>query len=58
MLMTSNRKIMGNRVNSRGMNVLGPVMTGPIFLATVGLVVSWLSESDGRGRPAPAIVYR
>jgi NRAMP (natural resistance-associated macrophage protein)-like metal ion transporter len=41
MLMTNNRKIMGNRVNSRGINILGWGTTASILLATVGLVVSW-----------------
>ena len=42
MLMTNNPAIMGKRVNSRTMNVLGWVTTGTIFLATIGLVVTWL----------------
>jgi Mn2+/Fe2+ NRAMP family transporter len=41
MLMTNNPAIMGKRVNSRTMNVLGWVTTGTIFLATIGLVVTW-----------------
>ena len=41
MLMTNNRKIMGDRVNSRGMNILGWITTGAIFAATVGLVATW-----------------
>jgi NRAMP (natural resistance-associated macrophage protein)-like metal ion transporter len=41
MLMTNNRKIMGKRVNSRGMNILGWATTASIFMATAGLVVSW-----------------
>ncbi len=40
-LMTNNRAIMGGRVNSRGMNVLGWLTTGAISLATMGLVVTW-----------------
>ncbi|MBV9898801.1 MAG: Nramp family divalent metal transporter [Chloroflexi bacterium] len=42
MLMTNNRRIMGERVNGRAINVLGWVTTGAIFAATLGLVVSWL----------------
>jgi Mn2+/Fe2+ NRAMP family transporter len=41
MLMTNNRAIMGSRVNSRGMNLLGWTTTTAITLATVGLVISW-----------------
>lgn len=41
MLMTSNRKIMGDRTNSRGMNVLGWLTTAAIFVATIGLVATW-----------------
>jgi Mn2+/Fe2+ NRAMP family transporter len=41
MLMTNNRKIMGKRVNSRAMNVLGWITTAAIFAATIGLVATW-----------------
>ncbi len=41
MLMTNNRKIMGDRVNSRGMNIRGWITTVAIFAATVGLVATW-----------------
>lgn len=41
MLMTNNRKIMGDRVNSRGMNILGWITTAAIFAATAGLVATW-----------------
>jgi Mn2+/Fe2+ NRAMP family transporter len=41
MLMTSNRKIMGKRVNSRGMNILGWITTAAIFAAAIGLVTTW-----------------
>jgi NRAMP (natural resistance-associated macrophage protein)-like metal ion transporter len=41
MLMTNNRKIMGDRVNSLSTNLLGWATTGVIFLASLGLVVSW-----------------
>jgi Mn2+/Fe2+ NRAMP family transporter len=42
MLMTNNRLVMGEQVNSRALNVLGWITTGAIFAATVGLVISWL----------------
>jgi Mn2+/Fe2+ NRAMP family transporter len=41
MLMTNNPVIMGNRVNGRAINMLGWLTTAFIFLATVGLVVTW-----------------
>ena len=41
MLMTNNRKIMGDRVNSRSMNILGWITTVAIFAATAGLVATW-----------------
>lgn len=40
MLMTNNRRIMGDRVNSLGTNVLGWLTTAAIFLASLGLIVS------------------
>jgi Mn2+/Fe2+ NRAMP family transporter len=40
-LMTSSRQIMGDKVNSLGMNILGWITTVAIFAASVGLVVSW-----------------
>jgi Mn2+/Fe2+ NRAMP family transporter len=42
MLMTNNRSIMGERVNSRGINVLGWITTVAIFGATVGLIITWI----------------
>lgn len=42
MLMTNNRKIMGDKVNSRWMNALGWVTTAALFSASAGLVVTWL----------------
>jgi NRAMP (natural resistance-associated macrophage protein)-like metal ion transporter len=42
MLMTNNRKIMGNRVNGRAINVLGWATTAAIFLASIGLIVTWI----------------
>ncbi|MFL5294952.1 MAG: Nramp family divalent metal transporter [Phenylobacterium sp.] len=41
MLMTNSRRIMGERVNSLGTNVLGWTTTAVIFLASAGLVASW-----------------
>jgi Mn2+/Fe2+ NRAMP family transporter len=41
LLTTNNRRIMGERVNGRAINVLGWVTTASIFLASLGLVVSW-----------------
>jgi Mn2+/Fe2+ NRAMP family transporter len=41
MLMTNNRKIMGDRVNGVGLNILGWITTVAIFAATVGLIITW-----------------
>jgi Mn2+/Fe2+ NRAMP family transporter len=41
MLMTNDRRIMGERVNGRAMNLLGWGTTAVIFAASAGLVVSW-----------------
>ena len=41
LLMTNNRAIMGERVNSRWTNVLGWITVVAIFSASVGLVVTW-----------------
>jgi NRAMP (natural resistance-associated macrophage protein)-like metal ion transporter len=41
MLMTNNRKIMGSRVNTFWLNVLGWITTVAIFAASVGLVITW-----------------
>lgn len=41
MLMTNSRKIMGPRVNSLWLNILGWITTAAIFAATIGLVTSW-----------------
>ena len=41
MLITNNRKIMGKRKNSLGMNILGWITTAAIFAATLGLVTTW-----------------
>jgi Mn2+/Fe2+ NRAMP family transporter len=42
MLMTNNRKIMGERVNGRALNVLGWITTAAVFLATICLVITWI----------------
>ncbi|MFL5576031.1 MAG: Nramp family divalent metal transporter [Gemmatimonadaceae bacterium] len=39
--MTNDRRIMGERVNGRAINVLGWITAGAMFAASVGLVVSW-----------------
>lgn len=41
MLMTNNRKIMGNRTNSLGLNILGWITTAAIFAASACLLTSW-----------------
>jgi Mn2+/Fe2+ NRAMP family transporter len=41
LLMTNNPRIMGDRVNSRGMNILAGITTIAIFSATAGLVIAW-----------------
>ena len=42
MLMTNDRKIMGDRVNGRWTNILGWTTRGAIFLASAGLVATWI----------------
>jgi NRAMP (natural resistance-associated macrophage protein)-like metal ion transporter len=42
MLMTNNRKIMGERVNTLPLNILGWLTTAAVTLATGALVVTWL----------------
>jgi len=41
MLMTMNRRIMGDNVNSLALNVLGWTTVVAIFSASGGLVVTW-----------------
>lgn len=41
MLMTNNKKVMGEHTNKRGTNILGWVTTSCIFAATLGLVITW-----------------
>ncbi len=42
MFMTNNRAIMGDRVNGRGINVLGWITTIAIFAASAGLMITWI----------------
>jgi len=41
MLITNNRRIMGPRVNTLWLNVLGWITTVAIFAASIGLIVTW-----------------
>jgi NRAMP (natural resistance-associated macrophage protein)-like metal ion transporter len=41
LLMTNNRKIMGERANSRSINILGGITTAAIFAASLGLIATW-----------------
>ncbi|UCI09630.1 Nramp family divalent metal transporter [Mesorhizobium sp. B1-1-8] len=41
LLMTNDRRIMGDQVNSRSANILGGITTAVIFAASAGLVASW-----------------
>ncbi len=41
MLVANNRRIMGNRVNGRWSNILGWTTTVVMFVAAVGLVLTW-----------------
>jgi hypothetical protein len=40
--MTNDRRIMRDRVNGLGTNILGWTTTAVIFLATIGLVATWV----------------
>jgi Mn2+/Fe2+ NRAMP family transporter len=40
-LMTSSRRIMGDKVNSTALNILGWATTVVIFSASAGLIASW-----------------
>jgi Mn2+/Fe2+ NRAMP family transporter len=42
MLVTNSRRIMGDKVNGRAMNILGWITTLTIFAATTALVVTWI----------------
>ncbi|TXR47849.1 NRAMP family divalent metal transporter [Phyllobacterium endophyticum] len=41
MLMTNNRRIMGDQVNSRAMNAMGWTTTAAIFAASLALIATW-----------------
>jgi NRAMP (natural resistance-associated macrophage protein)-like metal ion transporter len=41
LLMTNNRRIMGDKVNSRALNIMGCVTLAVILCASIGLVASW-----------------
>jgi Mn2+/Fe2+ NRAMP family transporter len=41
LLIANNRKVMGDRVNSRGTNVLGWAATAAMFAAAIALVLTW-----------------
>jgi NRAMP (natural resistance-associated macrophage protein)-like metal ion transporter len=41
LLITNNKRIMGDRANGLAMKILGWITTASIFAATAGLVVSW-----------------
>jgi Mn2+/Fe2+ NRAMP family transporter len=41
LVMTNNRRIMGNKVNSRSTNVLAGATTLAVFAASFGLVATW-----------------
>jgi Mn2+/Fe2+ NRAMP family transporter len=42
MLVTNDRRVMGDRVNGRAMRILGWATTAVIFAATLALVASWI----------------
>jgi Mn2+/Fe2+ NRAMP family transporter len=42
MLMTNNRKIMGDKINSGWINALGWTTTIVVFAASTVLVVTWI----------------
>jgi NRAMP (natural resistance-associated macrophage protein)-like metal ion transporter len=42
MLMTNDRRVMGERVNGRTINILGWLTTAAIFAASLGLVITWI----------------
>jgi Mn2+/Fe2+ NRAMP family transporter len=43
LLMTNNRAIMGDKVNSRGINILAGITLVTIFAASAGLLISWFT---------------
>jgi NRAMP (natural resistance-associated macrophage protein)-like metal ion transporter len=42
MLMTNNKAVMGKRVNSRKLNIMGWITTVAIFGASIALLITWL----------------
>ena len=45
MLISNNKAVMGKRVNSVAINVLGWATTAAMFAAAVGLVISWIMQA-------------
>jgi Mn2+/Fe2+ NRAMP family transporter len=43
MIVSNRRKVLGNRLNGLGINLLGWFTTAAMFLAAVGLVLTWKS---------------
>jgi Mn2+/Fe2+ NRAMP family transporter len=43
MLMTNDRRIMGEKINSAWTNALGWITTVSVFAASAGLVVTWFA---------------
>lgn len=41
LLIANNRKVMGKRVNSRGINIVGWLTTAILFAAAIALVITW-----------------
>ncbi len=46
LLMTNNRTIMGDRVNSRGLNVLGWLTTAAVWAASLALLWTWIAPGE------------
>jgi Mn2+/Fe2+ NRAMP family transporter len=46
MLMTNNRAIMGDRVNKRGLNILGWLTTAAIWAASLALLWTWIFPGE------------
>jgi len=42
MLITNNRRIMGERVNGRAINLFGWITTAVVSAASLGLIWTWL----------------
>ena len=41
MLVSSNRKIMGDKVNGWGANIVGWIATAVMFVAAIGMILTW-----------------